>query len=429
MKVFLNSIGCRLNHSEIETLARQLIANGHEIVPNAADADQVVINTCAVTAQASADARRMTRKIHRINESAEITLTGCYATISPQDLSSIEGVTNVVHNTQKAKLAQLLDPQAKLDIPDFDREPIMRQFHDGVVSHTRAFIKVQDGCDNKCTFCVTTVARGASTSRHLGDIVSEIQNLHTAGYQEAVLTGVHLGSYGFEFGNMAGLKELVTAILEHTDIPRLRLSSLEPWDIAPGFFELWDNPRLLPHLHMPLQSGSAKILKRMARRTKIPQFRELVAEARQNIPDLNLTTDIIVGFPGESAADFRESYDFVEEIGFSRLHAFPYSARPGTAAADMPDHLTKDQKKARIREMLDLGRQMGKNYHNRFIGRKLDVLWEQVHGADGKGLRWSGYSGNYIRVQAQGPADLMNTVTTVEITAAEHDGISGLMVS
>jgi threonylcarbamoyladenosine tRNA methylthiotransferase MtaB len=428
MKVFLNSIGCRLNHSEIETLARQLLANGHEIVPSAADADHVVINTCAVTAQASADARRMTRKIHRANEAAEITLTGCYATISPNELSKIDGVTHVVHNAQKAKLALLLDPQAKLDIPNFDREPIMRQFHDGAVSHTRAFIKVQDGCDNKCTFCVTTVARGASTSRHLGDIISEIQNLHAAGYHEAVLSGVHLGSYGFEFGNMAGLKELVTSILEHTDIPRLRLSSLEPWDIAPGFFELWDNPRLLPHLHMPLQSGSAKILKRMARRTKIPQFRELVTEARQNIPNLNITTDIIVGFPGETADDFRESYDFVEEIGFSRLHAFPYSARPGTAAADMPDHLTKDQKKARIHEMLELGRKMGSDYHGRFVGKKLNVLWESVHGADDKGLRWAGYSNNYIRVQANGPADLMNTVTAVSVTAADSNGVTATLI-
>ena len=304
MKVFLNSIGCRLNHSEIETLARQLIANGHEIVPNAADADQVVINTCAVTAEAARDARRMTRKIHRNNDSAGITLTGCYATISPNELKAVDGVTNVVHNAQKAKLIQMLDPQAKLDIPEFDREPIMREFHGGSASHTRAFIKVQDGCDNKCTFCVTTVARGESVSRHLGDIVSEIQQLHAAGYQEAVLTGVHLGSYGFDFGNMAGLKELVDAILKHTDIPRLRLSSLEPWDIAPGFFELWEDQRLLPHLHMPLQSGSVKILKRMARRTKIPQFRQLVTEARNNIPNLNLTTDIIVGFPGGNGRRF-----------------------------------------------------------------------------------------------------------------------------
>lgn len=428
MKVFLNSIGCRLNHSEIETLARQLIANGHEIVPNAADADQVVINTCAVTAEASRDARRMTRKIHRENGAAEITLTGCYATISPQELTAVEGVTNVVHNGQKAKIAQLLDPQATLDIPEFDKEPIMREFHGGAAAHTRAFIKVQDGCDNKCTFCVTTVARGDSVSRHLGDIVSEIQTLHAAGYQEAVLSGVHLGSYGFDFGNMAGLKELVLAILEHTDMPRLRLSSLEPWDIAPGFFELWENPRLLPHLHMPLQSGSAKILKRMARRTKIPQFRELVAEARHNIPNLNLTTDIIVGFPGETADDFRESYDFVEEIGFSRLHAFPYSSRPGTAAADMPDHLTKDQKKARMRKMLDLGKKMGADYHGRYVGETINVLWEQVHGADEHGLRWSGYSDNYMRVQAQGPADLMNTVTAVEVVEADSGGVKAQLV-
>ena len=166
----------------------------------------------------------------------------------------------------------------------------------------------------------------------------------------------------------------------------------------------------------------------MARRTKIPQFRELVADARKNISNLNITTDIIVGFPGETADDFRESYDFVEEIGFSRLHAFPYSARPGTAAADMPDHLTKDQKKARMRKMLDLGNKMGADFHSRYVGKKMNVLWEQVHGADDQGLRWSGYSDNYMRVQAHGPADLLNTVSTIEITSADSGGVQGHQV-
>lgn len=427
MKVFIHSIGCRLNHSEMETLARQLMAAGHEIVEDAAVADQVVINTCAVTSEAARGARQMTRRIHRANDTAAITLTGCYATIAPQDLRQIEGVTAVVANEGKAHIGQQLDP-AVADAPVYEQEPILRDFLGTAVSHTRAFIKVQDGCDNKCTFCVTTVARGAGQSRHLGDIVAEIRALHTAGYQEAVLTGVHLGSYGHDFGNKAGLKELVEAILHHTDIPRLRLSSLEPWDVAPHFFSLWENPRLLPHLHLPLQSGSDRILRLMARRTRRDSFRELVAEARANIPHLNVTTDIIVGFPGETEEDFAQSLDFVAEIGFSRLHAFPYSARPGTAASKMRGHLPKKIKKARMRRMLALGEELGQAYHAQFVGQRLNVLWESVAGADELGLRWSGYTDNYIRVSGYGPQSLMNRITAVVVTAASADGVVGEVV-
>ena len=399
MKVHLHSIGCRLNQSEIETLGRQLIAAGHEIVEDVAAADKVVINTCAVTKEASRDARQLTRRMHRNNGEAEILLTGCYATVSPDELGAVEGATQIVPNARKSNLIQILDPNASSDIPVFDQEPIMRQLLNAGIgpTNTRAFIKVQDGCENKCTFCITTVARGDSVSRHLGDIVAEIQALTSAGYKEAVLTGVHLGSYGYDFGNRAGLRELVQAILDHTDIPRLRLSSLEPWDIPGGFFTLWHNPRLLPHLHMPLQAGSDKTLRRMARRTRLDNFRQLVADARANIPDLNLTTDMITGFPGETEADFADSLAFVEEIGFSRLHSFPYSPRPGTAAATMPDQLDTPTKKARNREMIALGKRMGQTFHTQYEGRTMNVLWEQTTGADENGLRWSGYTDNYIR--------------------------------
>ena len=250
MKVHLHSIGCRLNQSEIETMGRQLLAAGHEVVSQAETADTVIINTCAVTSQAARDARTQTRRIHRHNPDAEIMLTGCYATIAPDELAQVKGAGRVVLNKDKNKLVQMIDPQARIDLPVFDQEPVLREFLAGAAGNTRAFIKVQDGCNNRCTFCVTTVARGEGQSRHLGDIVAEIQALAAAGYQEAVLTGVHLGSYGYDFGNKAGLRDLVRTILEHTDIPRLRLSSLEPWDIAPDFFSLWHNPRsVAPSAH------------------------------------------------------------------------------------------------------------------------------------------------------------------------------------
>jgi threonylcarbamoyladenosine tRNA methylthiotransferase MtaB len=257
--------------------------------------------------------------------------------------------------------------------------------------------------------------------------VAEIQALAQAGYQEAVLTGVHLGSYGRDFGNNAGLKELVTAILVHTDIPRLRLSSLEPWDIAPGFFELWANPRLLPHLHVPLQSGSDKILRRMARRATRSSFRKLAADARANIPNLNLTTDIIVGFPGETETDFHDSLDFIREIGFTRLHVFPYSKRPGTAAAKMDGHLPKAVKKERVHRMIELGNKLSLDFHQRYVGREAEVLWETAVGADENGLRWVGYTDNYIRVQGSGTAELFNRVTRTYLTEAQAEGMRGVV--
>lgn len=428
MKVFLDSIGCRLNHSEMETLARQLLAAGHEIVTAADDADQVVLNTCAVTAEATREARQRARKYHRVNEAAEVILTGCYATIAPQEIDIINGVGRIVPNQQKDDLLFLIDPQAQLKRPVFEREPILRDFHQGPASHTRAFIKVQDGCDNKCTFCVTTVARGDGVSRHFGDVIAEIQGLAAAGYTEAVLSGVHLGSYGRDLGQEDGLKRLVEGVLHHTDIERLRLSSLEPWDIAPGFFDLWQNRRLLPHLHLPLQSGSDKILRRMARKTRRESFRALVADARAAIPDVNLTSDIIVGFPGESDDEFEQTLDFVGEIGFSRVHAFPYSVRPGTAAATMPDQLSKKVKKERIRRLITLSNELSSAFHGRYVGRSVPVLWEALLGADENGLRWSGYTNNYVRAIGYGPADALNKVTPLLVEASGEQGVSGKML-
>lgn len=429
MKVFLDSIGCRLNQSEIETMARQLMAAGHEIVDDAAAADKVIINTCAVTREAARDARSKTRRIHRQNADVEIVLTGCYATIAPQELQRIKGAGRVVTNQHKETLVLQLIGVAAGPMPVFDQEPILREFLALQGGNTRAFVKVQDGCDNRCTFCVTTVARGEGRSRRLADVVTEIQALSAAGYQEAVLTGVHLGSYGHDLGNDSGLYGLVSAILENSDINRLRLSSLEPWDLTPDFFRLWENPRLLPHLHLPLQSGSDRILRRMARRTTRDAFRELVTAARAQIPDLSLSTDIILGFPGESAYDFQESLDYVREIGFSRLHAFTYSARPGTAAAKMSPQVPRPVRKERTRQMIALGEELSLAYHRQYEGHVRPVLWETTQGADRDALRWSGYTDNYIRVTASGPVDLFNRVTPTRLLNAEASGAVGEIVA
>ena len=436
MKIHLHTIGCRLNQAEIETMARQLQAGGHAIVSDAAEADAVILNTCAVTAEAARDARHLTRRFHRANPAAEIILTGCYATLAPDVAAALPGVRRVVANDDKERLPLLVFPEmggvSPGDVPAerlYDLEPIAREAQPGSFGRTRGFVKVQDGCDNRCTFCVTTVARGAGRSRPLADVVAEVQRFAAAGYGEVVLTGVHLGSYGRDLGRPAGLRELVAALLKHTDIPRVRLSSLEPWEIAEGFFRLWDNPRLMPHLHLPLQSGCDRVLRRMARRTSRAAFRVLVDEARAHIADLSVSTDLIGGFPGETDADHAETLAYAEAIGFSRIHAFSYSPRPGTAAARMPDQVPGPVKRARTGELIALGERLSLAFHRRYEGTTRPVLWETATGAETGGLRWAGYTDNYIRVAAVGPAGLMRRVTMVQLGAARPDGMREVIVS
>ncbi|MBP6015305.1 MAG: tRNA (N(6)-L-threonylcarbamoyladenosine(37)-C(2))-methylthiotransferase MtaB [Candidatus Promineofilum sp.] len=429
MKIHLHTIGCRLNQAEIETMARQLQAGDHEIVGDPAQADTIILNTCAVTAEAARDARRLTRRFHRANETAEIVLTGCYATLAPEAVAALPGVGRVVANDAKERLPLLLDPALPAGPPDFDREPLARQAQPGSFGRTRGFVKVQDGCDNRCTFCVTTVARGAGHSRHLADVVAEVQRFAAAGYGEVVLTGVHLGSYGRDLGRPASLRELVAALLAHTDVPRIRLSSLEPWEIAGGFFRLWENPRLMPHLHLPLQSGSDRVLRGMARKTNRAAFRALVDDAQAHISDLSLSTDLICGFPGETDDDHARTLAYVEAIGFSRLHAFSYSPRPGTAAARMPGQIPGPVRRERTGQLIALGQRLSLAFHQRYEGLTRPVLWETATGAEPDGLRWAGYTDNYIRVTAVGPADLMRRVTSVRLSDACADGMSGKIVA
>jgi threonylcarbamoyladenosine tRNA methylthiotransferase MtaB len=425
MRVHLHSSGCRLNQSEIETIGRRLAAAGHALIADPTEADTVILNTCAVTAEAARDARNLTRRFHRANEDAAIVVTGCYATIAPDDIRVLPGVSAVVGNADKDSIPAMFDPHPADPPAAFDLEPLRREATPGAVGRTRGFIKVQDGCDNRCTFCVTTIARGDGRSRPLEQVVAEVAAFVEAGYREVVLTGVHLGSYGRDLGRAAGLRDLVEALLARTGVARLRLSSLEPWDIAPGFFDLWADPRLLPHLHLPLQSGSDRVLRRMARRTSRAGFSALVAEARTAIPDLHLSTDLIVGFPGETHEEFEESLELVESLGFGRLHVFSYSPRPGTAAARMPGQVPGPVKKARAAQMIALGERLSLDFHARYDGQTRPVLWEQAAGAEPDGLRWVGYTDNYIRVAAVGPADLMNRVTQARLRDPRPDGMRG----
>lgn len=409
MKIHLRMTGCRLNQSEIDLMTRQFEGQGHTITDDATQADWVVVNTCAVTQQATHSSRKLIRELHKANDAAQITVTGCYAHIAPDEIRVIPGVVRVIDNLGKDTLVEQLTGKPA---ERFDYEPVSRETR---VGRTRAFVKVQDGCDNACTFCVTTIARGQGRSRVLHEIIDEIRYLHTMGYQEAVLTGVHLGSYGHDLDDQHGLLHLVQSILSETDIPRVRLSSLEPWDLSAEFFALWENPRLCRHLHLPLQSGSDSTLKRMRRHTDQASFRALMQAARGIVPEMCITTDVIVGFPGETDDEFRESAAFITEMDFARLHVFPYSKRPGTPAARMKNHIRDEIKKERSAQLLTLSNQLETRYGERFVGQTLNVLWEQVAGSTADGFVNVGYTDNYVRVHCIHPRPLTNHIIPAQM--------------
>jgi threonylcarbamoyladenosine tRNA methylthiotransferase MtaB len=423
MKIYLDTIGCRLNQSEIESMARGFRAAGHEIVDSADLAELAVVNTCAVTNEAAADSRGKIRQMARAGVD-QVIATGCWATLQPEQALRLPNVQRVIANGRKDHLvADVLN----LTEESFDLEPLARQPLPGLHRRTRAFIKVQDGCDNHCTFCVTTIARGEGRSRPVDQVLRDIQAALAGGTKEVVLTGVHLGSWGYEF--QSHLRHLVQAILRETDVPRLRLSSLEPWDLDADFFSLWDNPRLMPHLHLPLQSGCESTLRRMARKTTPESFRALVAAARAASPNVAITTDIIAGFPGETEAEFAETLEFVREMDFAGGHVFTFSVRPGTGAAKMKGQVRPEVRKKRNHLLHDVLAESAAAYRQRFIGKTVPVLWESVSEVGEWGWQMEGLTGNYLRVHAFAPSPRWNQIDQVRLNECDGHRMRGVITN
>ncbi|MFM8444144.1 MAG: tRNA (N(6)-L-threonylcarbamoyladenosine(37)-C(2))-methylthiotransferase MtaB [Methylococcus sp.] len=421
MRVNLKTLGCRLNEAELETWAQQFQADGHRVVADGEEADLLIFNSCAVTQDAVRKSRNLLRKASRENPAARIVLSGCYASLNPEEAESL-GIDLVVANRDKHRLVDIARTRLALpDMPAQSTEPGASLFRLG---RHRAFIKVQDGCRYRCTYCIVTVARGEERSRPPEEIVAEINRLHAQGIQEAVLTGVHLGGYGSDTGS--SLTALIRAILERTAIPRLRLGSLEPWDIPGDFVELFTNLRLMPHLHLPLQSGSDTVLKRMARRCRTAEFADLAGRLRAAIPDLNLTTDLIVGFPGETETEWAETLAFAEHIGFGHIHIFSFSPRAGTAAADMPAPIHGSVKKARSRALHLLAERHRHDYAARHVGRTLPVLWEGLRRENDGSAIIQGYTPQYLKVgmpvSADIGADLSYTIAPARLTGLADSG-------
>jgi threonylcarbamoyladenosine tRNA methylthiotransferase MtaB len=421
MKIYLDSVGCRLNQSEIEAYARQFRMAGHQLVGSPDQADLVVVNTCTVTAAAASDSRQKLRHAARAG-AAQIVATGCWATLNPTQAASLPAVHWVVNNLDKDRLVPLV---LQISEQSIQETPLERQPLPGSRGRTRAFIKVQDGCDNHCTYCVTRLARGASRSRTIPEVLQDIHAALCGGTQEIVITGVHLGAWGEDLFPSHHLRQLVQAILADTDAPRLRLSSLEPWDLQPDFFDLWQDRRLCRHLHLPLQSGCQATLRRMARKTTPHAFASLVQLARSAIPQVALTTDIIVGFPAETAADFDASLDFVQRMHFAGGHVFTYSERPGTPAAGFPGAVPHVERKTRYARMQAVISQAELDFRQSFLGQELDVLWETAQPQSVSGWELSGLTDNYLRVQATSAARLWNRITPVKLTHINQHALVG----
>ncbi len=395
MPIHLQTLGCRLNEAELESWAQEFQQAGHSITKNPQEARLIVLNSCAVTQEAVRKSRQSLRRLHRDNPTAKLVVSGCYATLQPGQAAEILGVDRVVPNKDKHQLVKMaLEQLEGHDMPAMSTAPgEVSLFRRG---RQRAFVKVQDGCRYRCSFCIVTLARGEERSRPLQTLIDEINGLHQQGIQEVILTGVHLGGYGSDINS--NLVDLIEHILQNTDIPRLRLGSLEPWELSDDFFALFSNPRLMPHLHLPLQSGCDSVLKRMARRCNIRDFSQMARQARQYIADFNLTTDIIVGFPGETEYEWQQSLANIREIGFGNLHIFTYSARQGTKAARLPAQVNNETKKHRSRQLHEIARQMQQAFFERNLGKTFPVLWEGQYKTltDSKRMIF-GYTPNYLR--------------------------------
>lgn len=399
MQAYLTALGCRLNEAELQMWAKDFRKQGIKVTPHLPDSNLIVVNTCAVTNEAARKSRQTIRKLHRKNPTAKVVVTGCYASLEKEQAQELLGVDLIVSNQDKAKL-----PQLSKELLDWNDMPFAAIEPDEaalfVRNRERAFIKIQDGCRYRCTYCIVTVARGEETSRSIEELVDEINQLELSGVKEIVLTGVHVGGYGSDLDS--SLYDLVVAILEETKIPRIRFASVEPWDLPEGFFDLFRDSRLMPHMHLPIQSGSNQILRKMSRRCKSETFKALVAKAREVVPSFNVTTDIIVGFPGETDDDFELSRRIVEEVGFGHVHIFSYSNREGTKAARLPNQVNNEIKKQRSQKLHRVAHQYKIGELNKMLGRTQSILWEGKAQRTEEGrYRFYGHTENYHKVYVE----------------------------
>lgn len=400
------TLGCKVNQYDTDAMRSLFLARGYEEVSAKDKADICVINTCSVTHIGERKSRQMIRRAKRLNPQTKIIVTGCYAQLDPKTIQQIDGVNLIIGTQDRAKVVDLIEAygsssQAHNAVHDIFETSQFEELHwaHPASNRVRSYLKIQEGCNNYCAFCIIPYTRGKLKSRGVEDIYHEARRLDEQGFKEVVLTGIHLGNYGVDLGRQVDLADVVKMLRERTHISRIRLGSIESVEISEELVNLIaTNERVCPHLHLPLQSGSEEILRKMRRHYHLQEYVDLISSLRARIPDLAVTTDLIVGFPGETEELFAETMATLKELRFAGVHVFPYSKRNGTAAATFPDQVSEAVKKERVHVAEKVAEQTATDYRRSFIGKTTNVLLEQQT-EDGA---WKGFTPHYCQLKIKG---------------------------
>lgn len=422
------TLGCKVNQYDSDAMRTIFLQQGYKAVKEEEEADVYVINTCSVTSIGDRKSRQMVRKIRRKHPQAVIAVAGCYAQIAPEIFEAMGDIDVIVGAQNRSKIVEYVEQAQKKEKTINAVKDIMSvtEFENLYVdaegeTKTRAFIKVQEGCDNYCTFCIIPFARGKLKSRKQKDAVEEIQRLVVKGYREIVLTGIHLGNYGRDLHDGTSLATLVEELLRIPNLLRIRMGSIESVELSDDLINLIkDEPRVCRHLHLPIQSGSDAVLRRMNRHYRLPEYKKLISELREKIPGLALTTDLIVGFPGETEENFMETLETLRELRFSAIHVFPYSQRTGTPAAVFPNQVPGDIKKDRVHRVQELEKEISKEYRKTFLQKTVHVLIEEE-----KNGYFEGLSDEYIRVSITDKNVEKGRLYSVYVENLTEDGLIG----
>ena len=425
-KVAFYTLGCKVNQYDSDAMAELFLNRGYEIVDfHSNDADIYIINTCDVTNESARKSRQTIRKATRNNPKAQVAVVGCYAQLESKEVAALPGVTLVVGTKDRHRIVDLLEEAIKKDEQVIAVEDIMKErtFEEiafkGHRQRTRAFLKIQEGCNMFCSYCIIPYARGPIRSRSLEGIINETKSLAQDGFKEIVLTGIHLGLYGLDFEKEdLHLLNVIKRISEIEGICRIRLSSIEALELTDEFLNgVRDIRKFCHHFHVPLQSGSDTVLKRMNRRYTTKDFMQRIDYIRQIMPDAAITTDVIVGFPGETEDEYKETVEFIQKIGFTKLHVFPFSPRRKTPAAKMPNPIKRSIKQERSHKLIDLSLKLEEEFRTQFVGKKREVLFEEKKDDD----IYEGLTDNYMKVLASSTSDIRNQVLEVELAENRED--------
>ncbi|NMB11648.1 MAG: tRNA (N(6)-L-threonylcarbamoyladenosine(37)-C(2))-methylthiotransferase MtaB [Firmicutes bacterium] len=433
-KVAFHTLGCKLNQYDTQSLMELFEQRGYSLVDYPEVADIYVINTCTVTSSGERKSRQAINRSIRANQDAIIVVTGCYAQTSPGEIIGIDGVDLVVGTQDRSQIVDLVEGIEDRSQPQVVVEDIFqaREFEELPITEfagrARATMKIQEGCNQFCAYCKIPYARGPSRSRSLEAIIAEARRLVSRGFKEIVLTGIHLGVYGHDLQPSTNLAAVIRALHEIEDLARIRLGSIDAPEIDAELIDtLVHYRKACPHLHIPLQAGDNEVLRRMRRPYTVQDYRDVVQRLRAHLPDVAITTDIIVGFPGETEAQFQRALDFVKETGFSRLHVFRYSPRRGTAAANFPQQIPAQTKNRRSQQMIQLGKELSLAFHQAYIGQRVEVLWEES-AAHRKMELWEGHIPTYVKVRAERQRGESGDIEMVSIEGADQEGIWGKVV-